>query len=34
MRVHSFDPQSLVRLSDALRAREDVVQFTLAPAGD
>ena len=34
MRVHSFDPAALVRLSDALRAREDVVQFTLAPAGD
>jgi len=34
MRVHSFDPQSLVRLSDALRAREDVMQFSLAPAGD
>ena len=34
MRVHTFDLTALVRLSDALRAREDVVQFTLAPAGD
>jgi putative Mg2+ transporter-C (MgtC) family protein len=34
MRAHSKDPRSLVQLSDALRAREDVVEFTLAPAGD
>jgi len=34
MRMLSFDPGSVVRLSDALRVREDVVQFTLAPAGD
>ncbi len=34
MRMLSFDPAAVVRLSDALRAREDVVQFTIAPAGD
>ena len=34
MRMLTFDPAAIVRLSDALRAREDVVQFTLAPSGD
>jgi putative Mg2+ transporter-C (MgtC) family protein len=34
VRMLTFDPAAYVRLSDALRAREDVVQFTLAPSGD
>jgi putative Mg2+ transporter-C (MgtC) family protein len=34
MRVNTFDTAALVRLSDALRARDDVAEFSLEPAGD
>jgi putative Mg2+ transporter-C (MgtC) family protein len=34
MRVHSLDPTSISRLSEALRARPDVLEFEVVPAGD
>jgi putative Mg2+ transporter-C (MgtC) family protein len=32
--VHSLDPTSITRLSEALRARADVVSYAISPAGD
>jgi hypothetical protein len=34
MTVHSIDRTDFPRLSDALRGREDVVEFRIAPTGD
>ena len=34
MTVHSLDRNAFVRFSEALRAREDVVEFRIAPTGD
>ena len=34
MTVHSVDPHAFARFSEALRAREDVVEFRFAPTGD
>jgi putative Mg2+ transporter-C (MgtC) family protein len=34
MTVHSRDRMAFPRLSDALRAREDVLEFRIAPTGD
>ncbi len=34
MRAHSLDPTSVARLSSSLRARPDVVEFAVVPAGD
>jgi len=34
MTIHSVDPKAFARLSDALRARPDVVEFRISPTGD
>ena len=34
MTVHSVDKHAFTRFSDALRAREDVVEFRISPTGD
>jgi len=34
MTVHSLDKLAFTKFSDALRAREDVVEFRIAPTGD
>jgi putative Mg2+ transporter-C (MgtC) family protein len=34
MTVHSLDREAFARLSDTLRAREDVVEFRISPTGD
>ena len=34
MSVHSLDPKSFARISSTLRGRDDVVEFSISPAGD
>ena len=34
MTIHSLDRQAFARISDALRANADVVEFRISPPGD